>query len=408
MIKEKFIGKKTHTQNECSDKLLKNSFDMLYNYNSTYLFGHILIGLEALFLQVYALFIVNVISVLWFIYNGYKMKRTPIEKYNISEIRMTVEIILHQIIAFLLVGSECGFQYILLACSCTLFTLYRNEKSKSTYSIKASVMIILFLFIEMYGNIYEPVYQLDEIYRRAWFFGNIAYAFMITAYFTLKSYITVVNSMETFKTDSIEKNKKIQRIQKKVIIGMANIIESRDGDTGEHTKRTTKYVEALINEIKFNPKYSATLTEEFINNLKMAAPLHDIGKIKIPDSILLKPEKLTKEEYEEIKNHSEYGGNIIKNTINDIEDEAYVNVAYNVATYHHERWDGNGYPAQLKGEEIPLEARIMSIADVYDALTSKRCYKQIFEKEEALNIIREGIGTQFDPDLAKAFIKIME
>lgn len=394
-------------QNECPDELLKTSFDMLYQYNLTYLFGHILIGIESFLLDAYILSIINIISIFWFIYNAYKMKRTPIEKYNISEIRMTVEIILHQTIGFFLVGSECGFQYILLACSCTLFTFYKNDNSRSTYTLKAFLMIILFVFIEIYGQNYKPYYSIDPILAKMWSASIISYSFMITAYFTLKSYKNVVSSLEKFKKESIEKNHKIQTIQKKVIIGMANIIESRDGSTGEHTKRTVKYVEKLVKELLKDPNYKDILTDEFVNNLKMSAPLHDIGKIKIPDSILQKPDKLTDEEYLEIKKHSEYGGNIIKETIDNIEDKNYINVAYNVATYHHERWDGKGYPYGLSGEEIPLEARIMAIADVYDALTTKRCYKDAFSNEEALRIIEDGIETQFDPKLSKIFIKLM-
>lgn len=394
-------------QNECPDELLKTSFNMLYQYNLTYLFGHILIGIESFFLGAYILSVVNIISVLWFSYNAYKMKTTPIEKYNISEIRMTIEIILHQIIAFCLVGSECGFQYILLACSCTLFTLYKNDNSKSTYILKAFLMIILFVFIEIYGRSYIPVYSIEPNLAKIWAASTISYSFMVTAYFTLKSYTSVILSLEKFKKESIEKNNKIQTIQKKVIIGMANIIENRDGSTGEHTKRTVKYVEKLVKELLKDPNYKDILTDEFVNNLKMSAPLHDIGKIKIPDSILQKPDKLTDEEYLEIKKHSEYGGNIIKETIDNIEDKNYINVAYNVATYHHERWDGKGYPYGLSGEEIPLEARIMAIADVYDALTTKRCYKDAFSNEEALRIIEDGIETQFDPKLSKIFIKLM-
>ena len=146
------------------------------------------------------------------------------------------------------------------------------------------------------------------------------------------------------------------------------------------------------------------LSEDYIRNVMLAAPMHDIGKIKIPDSILNKPGKLTAEEFEIMKKHAAYGGDIIKKTITNVEEKAYCDVAYNIARYHHERYDGKGYPDGLKGTDIPLEARIMALADVYDALVSKRVYKDAFPKEKAIQIIEEGSGTQFDPALVPIFL----
>lgn len=137
-----------------------------------------------------------------------------------------------------------------------------------------------------------------------------------------------------------------------------------------------------------------------------AASLHDIGKISTPDYILNKPAKLNQEEYEIIKHHSEEGGKIIHKILSDLEDENYVQMAYEIANYHHERWDGNGYPQKLQGDNIPLNARIMAVADVYDALISSRCYKEGYSKEKSTDIILEGRGTQFDPDVVDAFIEL--
>jgi HD-GYP domain-containing protein (c-di-GMP phosphodiesterase class II) len=147
------------------------------------------------------------------------------------------------------------------------------------------------------------------------------------------------------------------------------------------------------------------VSAEFLNNVQLAAPLHDMGKIRIPDAILNKPGRLTDEEYAVMKRHSAYGAEIIEKTLQVIEEEDYYNVAKNIARHHHERWDGKGYPDGLKGGEIPLEARIMALADVYDALLSKRVYKEAFSKEKACEILREGAGTQFDPDLTRLFLK---
>lgn len=200
-------------------------------------------------------------------------------------------------------------------------------------------------------------------------------------------------------------NKKIIYIQEQTIYGMANLIESRDSDTGEHVKRTSLYVEILVNaalEVGYHPEI---ITKEYAELLKKAAPMHDIGKISIPDSILKKPDKLTDEEYRMIQNHTIAGGKIIRDVLSNIESEDYVQIAVDVATSHHERWDGRGYPYQLKGEEIPIGARIMAIADVFDALVSPRCYKDPFSGEESFRIIELAKGTHFDPVLVDLLLK---
>ena len=392
---------------EYSSELLKNSFKLLYQYNMCYLIGHIIICVGTFLAKVYILSLINIISIAWFSYNGYKMKITPIEKYNASEVRMTIELILHQIAAYFLVGPDCGFQYILLASSCTLFTLYKNQKSKKIYAVKSFTTILVFILMEIFGGVIEPVYKINHNMALAWSVCIVLYVFLITVYFTMKTYNDTATILENYNNNAINQEQKVQKIQREVISSMANIIESRDGSTGEHTKRTSRLVGKMLDELKNHPKYKEYLTDDFVNNLKMAAPLHDIGKIKVPDAILLKPGKLTAEEYEEIKKHTTYGAEIINISINNLEDKEYVNIVYNVANFHHERWDGKGYPDNLAEENIPLEARIMALVDVYDALTNKRCYKDEFTKEEALKIIEDGIGTQFDPELARIFINIM-
>lgn len=196
---------------------------------------------------------------------------------------------------------------------------------------------------------------------------------------------------------------RVESIQQSVITSLATVVEERDENTGGHITRTEDYVKNLILQMKKQEKYS-NLTDEYYKNVVLAAPMHDIGKIKIPDAILNKPGRLTGEEFEVMKKHAEYGTEIIKKTMQDVEKEEYFNIACNIAKYHHERFDGTGYPSGLKGEEIPVEARIMALADVYDALVSERVYKRAFSKEEARKIIEEGVGTQFDPDLASLFL----
>lgn len=207
------------------------------------------------------------------------------------------------------------------------------------------------------------------------------------------------------KTDEItEQNKKIIYIQEQTIYGMANLIESRDSDTGEHSKRTSLYVELLGKAAKEAGYHKEIITDGYIEILKKAAPMHDIGKIAVSDSILKKPGKLTEEEFKKIQNHTIAGEKIIRDVLSGIESEDYVKIAADIAVSHHERWDGNGYPYKLKGEEIPLEARIMAIADVFDALVSPRCYKDPFSTDEAFEIISLSRGTHFDPVLTDLFI----
>lgn len=205
-----------------------------------------------------------------------------------------------------------------------------------------------------------------------------------------------------------EDARRINMIQDSVIVGMANLIESRDGSTGRHVKNTQTYVKMIANELHERNLFPAELTEEYIQNLCKAAPLHDVGKIKIPDAILQKPGKLLPEEFEEMKLHTTYSHKIIQTIIGDIEDEHYVQIVKDIAMHHHERWDGNGYPAGLAGDSIPLSARIMSVADVFDALYEERVYKPpIRPIERIIQIMSEGRGTQFDPVIIDVFMEML-
>ena len=200
---------------------------------------------------------------------------------------------------------------------------------------------------------------------------------------------------------------RVERIQRDVITALATVVEERDESTGGHIVRSGDYVYRLIGKMKKLDKF-ANISDDYFRNVVLAAPLHDIGKIKIPDVVLNKPGKLTDQEYEVIKKHAVYGANIVRKTIYSLENKEYADVAYNIAKYHHERYDGTGYPEKLKGEDIPLEARIMALADVYDALISDRVYKKAYPKEMAIQIIQEGSGTQFDPLLASLFIECIQ
>lgn len=202
--------------------------------------------------------------------------------------------------------------------------------------------------------------------------------------------------------------KQINRMQRHIISGLASLIESRDTETGEHVSRTSKLVKMIAVEAINEGLYTDVINDHFVDLLYTLAPMHDIGKIVVSDTILRKPGKLTPEEYEEMKKHAAAGGKIVREILDGIADEEEVNFASDIAACHHERWDGNGYPNKLKAEEIPLCARIMAIADVFDALISKRCYKDPFPFEKAIAIIEEQSGTFFDPKLVEVFLKSKE
>ncbi|SCX07250.1 Response regulator c-di-GMP phosphodiesterase, RpfG family, contains REC and HD-GYP domains [Lachnospiraceae bacterium YSD2013] len=195
------------------------------------------------------------------------------------------------------------------------------------------------------------------------------------------------------------------KMQDGLIITMADLVENRDSDTGAHIQKMASYVKIIGEGLMKKGYYAGKVTPQFISDIVRSAPLHDIGKINIPDSILNKPGKLTPEEFEIMKTHTSAGEKIMEKAISTVEGENYLKEARNMAAYHHERWDGKGYPEGLHGEVIPLSARITSVADVFDALTSTRVYKPAFPLEEALALIQEGSGTQFDPKCVEVFME---
>lgn len=197
---------------------------------------------------------------------------------------------------------------------------------------------------------------------------------------------------------------KLQAHNHEMVMAFSTLVENRDGSTGGHIKRTTEYVKLLAEELRDRGYYSEYLTKDYIKNLIMAAPMHDIGKIAIPDAVLQKPGKLTEQEYEVMKTHSELGGNIIKETFGNMGDDEYEKIAYDVARYHHEKWNGKGYPEGLTQKEIPLCARIMAVADVFDAVSAKRCYRDALPLDTCFEIIKNGSGQDFEPIIVEIFL----
>lgn len=197
------------------------------------------------------------------------------------------------------------------------------------------------------------------------------------------------------------KTARIVDMHDKLILGMATMVESRDNSTGGHIRRTSEGVRLLIEAMR--EKEPEALTDEFCRCLIKAAPMHDLGKIAVNDAVLRKPGRFEPWEFEQMKLHAAEGARIVREILKGTDDEAFRRIAENIAHYHHERWDGSGYPEGLRGEEIPLEARIMAVADVYDALVSKRVYKEKMPAEKANAIILEGMGSQFDPGLEAVY-----
>lgn len=205
-----------------------------------------------------------------------------------------------------------------------------------------------------------------------------------------------------------ERTQQLQLTQEVTIESMAALAEYRDPETGGHIQRTKRYIKLLAEQLQKNPKFSDQLTDEVIHMLYMSAPLHDIGKVGVKDSILLKPGKLTEDEFEEMKKHAVYGRDTVRVASGKLGADSFLKHAEDIAYTHHERWDGKGYPQGLKKEQIPLSGRLMAIADVYDALISKRVYKPPFYHHRAVEIILEEKGTHFDPDIVDAFDAIKD
>jgi response regulator RpfG family c-di-GMP phosphodiesterase len=238
-------------------------------------------------------------------------------------------------------------------------------------------MAFLIMFIESYNDLEENLNQA----------GNKIYA----------------------KNAELERSRqRIIEMQNHTIESLSNLVESRDESTGKHVRRTISYVEVLSSQLMQNGYFTDILTPGYILLLKRAAPMHDIGKIVVPDAILKKPGRLTHSEFLQMKRHASEGGRIVHEILDGYEDPEYIQITADIATHHHEKWNGTGYPGKLVGEAIPLSARIMAIADVFDALVSPRVYKSPMSYDEAFQIIEEGIGVHFDPVIAREFLNIKE
>ena len=211
-----------------------------------------------------------------------------------------------------------------------------------------------------------------------------------------------------FKQKSESSEIRIAEIQYNTIMGIADLVESRSGETGQHVKRTSSLVNKILLQARKKGLWTDVLTDDFIDCVTRAAPMHDLGKIVIPDAILNKPGKFTPDEFEVMKSHASAGGKIVHDIIGGVEDKDYVDIASDIANFHHEKWNGKGYPTGKKGTEIPLSARIMAVADVFDALVSERCYKKPMSYEDAFALIEREAGEHFDPQVVELFLELKD
>jgi PAS domain S-box-containing protein len=245
-----------------------------------------------------------------------------------------------------------------------------------------------------------------------------------TIRFTYASYSALVSSsgetiawsiMERDLTERVRLEKKLQEsfqqikeTQSAAIMGFARLTEYRDKETGRHLERIREYTRVLATGLARLPKYADYITADYIEDLCLSSVLHDVGKVGIEDAILLKPRRLAPEEFERIKQHARLGGEALRSVDLELHHESFLTIGKEIAYYHHERWDGSGYPAGRRGDQIPLSARIVALADVYDALTSKRPYKEALSHEESVRIIVSERETHFDPEIVDVFVEMQE
>ncbi len=355
-------------------------------------------------LKVMPMFYFNIVSVILFAFvtlRSFKMKNV-IPYYFVCYI----EVVVHQIMADFFLGGDADFHYFILLIGLLPALVFGKRIKLATFVVTISVVI--FMLMEGHAPFIFPVYFISYKVISVIRIVNIACTSVVIAS-SLLMYAYIVLHVENNLEEQVnQKTKKIVRLQDHTIESLANLVENRDIDTGDHIQRTSAYVNILATEAFNKGIYPSVIDRKFIDLVTRVAPLHDIGKIIISDTILKKPGKLTDDEFNTMKTHTTEGVRIIKEIFSYTEDREYVSTAMDVAGCHHERWDGLGYPKQLKGEEIPVSARIMAIADVFDALVSVRCYKSALPLDEAFEILQKEAGNHFDPVLIDVFISVKD
>ncbi len=321
-----------------------------------------------------------------------------------------LEIYVHQVCTVRFFGLAPGFHYLLIPL--IFISIFIGRKGKFFKKLQYFIIVLSyssFLFLIIFFEDYSAIYNsLPHTINTILILVNCTISFLVTGIFISRLVGSLDEKRSELDTSVNEKVDKIEKMQNQIIISFANIIEARDGSTGKHVKRTSLYVEALVRELKRNGDFADILDDDYMHDTMLSAPLHDIGKITIPDAILTKAGRLTQTEFQKIQMHTINGKEIIEEAMSDIENEGFLKVAKSVALYHHECWDGSGYPYGIAGEEIPLCARIMTIADYFDALVAKRSYKAALPTSVVFDNIVEMRGKKFDPTVVDAFLRIRD
>jgi len=267
-------------------------------------------------------------------------------------------------------------------------------------------LAFLYWGLEAFLNVFSP----DEVnFYRQIFGPNVSEMWMrlivLCLFMIFGSHVQyTINKRKKAEMDLLESYRKLHNARMATILGLAKLAEYRDEGTGTHLERIREYAKMIAEEMAKNPKYAGHITPEYIDDIYQSSILHDIGKVGIPDAVLLKPGRLSDEEFDVIKRHTNLGGDAIKAIEAQIEGKSFLALGKEIAYNHHEKWDGSGYPRGLNGEDIPLAARIIALADVYDALTTRRFYKEAYTHERSRQIIIDLKGTHFDPEVADVFL----
>lgn len=305
-----------------------------------------------------------------------------------------------QILVSFLGSNERVNTYISCALVPFVSCLYFNPKLTLSVNIFSYFGLLVSLWIKskdayvLHNPINSPFYY--------WMAYGVGFTVEYIFVFLISRFIT--NRCHDTLKEVYSSNREIKNMQSRIITSFANLVESRDSFTGEHIKRTAIYVELISRQLVKQGDYTNELTEENIQLYVNTAPLHDLGKIRVPDQILCKPSRFTPEEFEKMKIHSEEGYNLINENLTGVESEEFLEVAKVMALYHHEKWNGTGYPNNVKGTDIPLCERIMAAADVLDALLSKRQYKEAMSIDKAMDIFKESSGSHFEPCIVEAVL----
>ena len=291
-----------------------------------------------------------------------------------------------------------------------------SEKINKRFNLADQMVLIgiflafLYWGLEAFLNVFSP----EEInFYRQIFGPNVSEMWMrlivLCLFMIFGSHVQyIINKRKKAETELLESYRKLHNARMATILGLAKLAEYRDEGTGTHLERIREYAKIIAEEMAKNPKYAGHITPEFIDDIYQSSILHDIGKVGIPDAVLLKPGRLSGEEFDVIKRHTNLGGDAIKAIEMQIEGQSFLALGKEIAYNHHEKWDGSGYPRGLNGEDIPLSARIIALADVYDALTTKRFYKEAYTHEKSRQIIIDLKGTHFDPEVLDVFLALAD